>query len=736
MSHSGGLSLKKFRSITVKLLIAGAIAVACVSLAVNAVVVRQTRERVQSIVMDQAHANAESIASDLRASLERIAGASRSTAGLIEDGHNAGFLDRRTTRSLLKVNAERLDLAFGSWFAEAPDAFDGRSKNFHGDDSLVTKDGSFNIYWTKTDGVLSATTFESDFGSVWYKSAAESKRGSTTEPYIEPTTGKSMTTVAYPVIESGRLIGVYGIDVLLGDLSARLQSLHPFGSGNVYLLSQAGNWIVAPAATSLLKPYDGPHADLVKEAMVSGSSSVIPNIGEASHFKRLVFPFSLPTADGQWTILLDIPDTALNAPVDEQTSLMVIGGFILLTAVLATMYISTAIFVNRPMRALLADVGALENGAYDRQAITRHRRDEVGQVGAALDRFRQQLALTQTLQEENRREQAIAGALRTQNENERAQSAHEQQEVVECLGRGLSRLAEGDLHVRLNQDFPPNYRALQQDFNLAVEALQGMIGSVDVSVEYVKTNSLEIMSAADQLSRRTERQAAGLEEASAALDRLANQVNQTAGNTTAAARSVKSASSDAAQSDGVVQDAMQAMRQIEESSDEVTRIISVIDGIAFQTNLLALNAGVEAARAGDSGKGFAVVAHEVRELAQRSANAAREIKSLISISKEQVSNGVELVGRAGHSLSSISDQILQMETMVVDISRTSSEQAASIKEISDAVRFMDQATQQNAAMVEELTAASSGLVSEVDSLRQQVVRFSGEHADGTLAIAA
>lgn len=164
----------------------------------------------------------------------------------------------------------------------------------------------------------------------------------------------------------------------------------------------------------------------------------------------------------------------------------------------------------------------------------------------------------------------------------------------------------------------------------------------------------------------------------------------------------------------------------------MTRIISVIDGIAFQTNLLALNAGVEAARAGDPGKGFAVVAHEVRELAQRSASAAREIKSLIGVSKEQVSNGVELVERAGRSLRSISDQILQMETMVVDISRTSSEQAAGIKEISDAVRFIDQATQQNAAMAEELTAASSGLV----SLKQQVVRFSGEQTEATSAIAA
>jgi methyl-accepting chemotaxis protein len=334
-----------------------------------------------------------------------------------------------------------------------------------------------------------------------------------------------------------------------------------------------------------------------------------------------------------------------------------------------------------------------------------------------------QLALTVGLQHQSKLEQEKASALRTQIECERSEAETTQNLVVSCLGKGLSRLSVGDLTIRIEDDFPPAYQALKMDFNGAVEALQKMIQTVSGSINHFSNNSSEIMEAAGQLSWRTERQAASLEQTSAALDLLAKQVNQTATHMTSAAQSVKAANNDAAESDAVVGAATSAMGEIKKSSDEISRIIELIDGIAFQTNLLALNAGVEAARAGESGKGFAVVAHEVRELAQRSAGAARDIAALIAASRKQVSDGVNLVGKAGQSVRSISSQIQQMETIVVSISRTSSVQAEGIKEINESVRYLDQATQQNAAMVEELTAASASLLNEVQGVSDQVGQF-------------
>jgi methyl-accepting chemotaxis protein len=300
----------------------------------------------------------------------------------------------------------------------------------------------------------------------------------------------------------------------------------------------------------------------------------------------------------------------------------------------------------------------------------------------------------------------------------------EQQNVVfAALADGLKRMAAGDLTVRVDIEVDPRFQAIKDDFNSAVTTLAETVGSISGSANSVRVGSEEIASASDDLSRRTEQQAASLEETAAALEQITVTVKRTASGSQQAAQAVASARSDAEASGEVVQRAIAAMGQIEKSSAEISQIIGVIDEIAFQTNLLALNAGVEAARAGEAGRGFAVVASEVRALAQRSAEAAREIKTLISASGQQVSQGVSLVGETGDSLGRIVDHVAVIDGLVSEISASAQEQASSLSQVNTAVNHMDQMVQQNAAMVEQSTAASHSLKGEAGELGALVSRF-------------
>ena len=295
--------------------------------------------------------------------------------------------------------------------------------------------------------------------------------------------------------------------------------------------------------------------------------------------------------------------------------------------------------------------------------------------------------------------------------------------MVGGLATGLERLASGDLTFRLRQAFTPAYEKLRVDFNAAMDTLQKTISVIVGNAAGIRSGSGEISHAADDLARRTERQAASLEETAAAMEEITATVKTTAENARHASGQAAKAREEASQSGEVVRDAIKAMGDIESSARQITQIIGVIDEIAFQTNLLALNAGVEAARAGDAGRGFAVVASEVRALAQRSADAAKEIKSLISASTKQVDLGVDLVGRTGEALERIIGQVAGLNDLVTDIATAAQEQSSGIQEVNIAITDMDRVTQQNAALVEESSAASVSLAEEADSLASLVRQF-------------
>jgi methyl-accepting chemotaxis protein len=379
--------------------------------------------------------------------------------------------------------------------------------------------------------------------------------------------------------------------------------------------------------------------------------------------------------------------------------------------------------ISRPIVRLRGVMSEVAGNDTSRDVPDTGRGDEIGDMAKALVSLRQSVIDRNALEVRQAEQQRALDEERNSNESRNAASSAAQEAAVEALGQALDRLAAGDLTVSV-APLGGRYEKLRDDFNRAVVKLRQVIAGIAQSSEFVRSGAGEISAAADNLSKRTEQQAASLEETAAALDQITSTVQNAAERAREARTMVGEARSGAETSGAIVRDAVSAMGRIETSSSRITEIIGVIDDIAFQTNLLALNAGVEAARAGEAGKGFAVVAQEVRELAQRSATAAREIKTLIVASASEVSTGVDLVQKTGKSLEAIVEQVRAINDRIEAIATSSQEQATGLREINTAVNDMDQMTQQNAAMVEQTTAASQSLADESRKLSQMLSSFS------------
>lgn len=404
-------------------------------------------------------------------------------------------------------------------------------------------------------------------------------------------------------------------------------------------------------------------------------------------------------------------------------------------AVAALLAIVAGFLASRSITAPVAQLQAAlrnmaEGGNTEIDRTIGSRRDEIGGLARAVGAVRDALSGQAARQAESEAQRSAAERLQLENHaREREAAVLETNNAVVQLGKALEQMANGNLTYRLTQPFGTALDVLRVNFNNSAEKLHSTLKTIGGNAFSIDAGAKEISTASNDLARRTEQQAASLEETAAALDQITVTVNGSTHRAEEARIVVAKTRANAERSGEVVKRAVAAMGQIENSSNEINNIISVIDEIAFQTNLLALNAGVEAARAGDAGKGFAVVAQEVRELAQRSAKAAKEIKQLIHSSAEQVRSGVALVDETGSALTEIVSEVQEINRHVDSIVESAKEQSTALREINIAVNSMDQSTQQNAAMVEETSAAGQSLATEAAALSAQLAQFRFDGAD-------
>ncbi|MDH4439186.1 MAG: methyl-accepting chemotaxis protein [Rhizobium sp.] len=433
-------------------------------------------------------------------------------------------------------------------------------------------------------------------------------------------------------------------------------------------------------------------------------------------------PIFSPTGDVLGILYAGVRSADINSMATDMA--WAIGTTALIVLVIAAALI--ALFVRQIVGALPRLTGVadhLASGHLETDVPHQDLKNEIGALARSINVFRE--SAIQKIEIERRAADAVAQGEQERQEREaaKAEDAKAVEQAVDVLAQCLHKLSDGDLTVRIGQAFTGNLDKLRVDFNASVEKLSSTLGDIRVETSGIEASSAEMRQATDDLSKRTEQQAASLEETSAALEEITATVRGSSAKADQAAQIAAVARQSTENSSKVVSDAIDAMSRIEQASSEISKIINVIDEIAFQTNLLALNAGVEAARAGEAGKGFAVVAQEVRELAQRSANAAKDIKALINKSGEAVAGGVSLVQQTGTALGEISGQVATINDHISAIASAAREQSTALHEINGSVNHMDQFTQKNAAMVEEATAVTHRLADSARVLAGLIGQF-------------
>ncbi|CAN7532707.1 HAMP domain-containing methyl-accepting chemotaxis protein [Pararhizobium sp. LjRoot235] len=463
------------------------------------------------------------------------------------------------------------------------------------------------------------------------------------------------------------------------------------------------------------------------EKMTNDSTALV-NLSQKRQAEFAAAAAEIDNIWGQLTAFAEGQKTTASVERDKANQVSVFATVVgILIALLAGG--ALVLTLKGPIGQITAAMRRLADGALDTSIDGGARRDEIGDMARALGVFKENALSKVRIESESEEQRALAEAERMRNDAEKRALDSQIDFAVSQLAAGLGRLAQGDLSQQIETPFTGRLEQLRTDFNGSLIRLQDTLVQIRNNALLIQRSGNDMHTSADSLSKRTEAQAASLEETAAAVDQITVTVRSSAERAHEANVAVTHTKKSADSSAVVVSNAIAAMGRIEDASRQIEQIIEVIDEIAFQTNLLALNAGIEAARAGDAGKGFAVVAQEVRELAQRSAGAAREIKGLINKSTTEVNSGSQLVQETGAVLASISQQIVSVSSHVEMIATASRDQAAALHEVNGSVNQMDQMTQQNANMVEQATSASRELANQADTLMMLVEQFRLEPAN-------
>ncbi|MGO4854043.1 methyl-accepting chemotaxis protein [Phaeovulum sp. W22_SRMD_FR3] len=747
--------MKKYvYSVSGKLLLAAGAAITVIVLAYTAVSGWRTSTKVNAQVMELATQKASWAAGQVGLQMTVASSTATALSAMIAGYIEAGGATKAGVKEMLGQVPLQYPNLYSAWMAGIPD---GPTNTLLSGDDGNNEDGVFTPYWTKNaNGGLDFSTFAIAQDQEYFAVPLSSGKSVATMPYSD-TSGVMMTSLAVPVRSNGQIIGIAGVDITLNNMSTMMAQMETFDGGRMMLVDSAGNWVANPDSALLTKAYEETGKDDLQAALADGKPRVVRGFNDNT--TRLIYPFTAPGMNRTWATILDVPAAVFSTPVRNEVIATIIGGLVILAMTLVTIVIASGRMVRQPLGDMLGAVNALADGSYDIVVPSADRRDEIGDMAKSVEALRQNLLEKSGLEAEQarlrdqaevERERRLADEersrqereerrlqdqereartlaereeMRQKDERERAERAAELAKVIDNLAVGLRGLASGNLDVAIDGQFPAVYDPLRLDFNNTVDHLTQLVSSISSATREIAGGTQEISRATTDLSRQTENTAATLEETAAALNELTASVKSAAQSSRHADGLVRETSKKADTTTTVVEETVTAMQAIQASSEKISKIIDVIDDIAFQTNLLALNAGVEAARAGEAGRGFAVVASEVRELAQRSSAAAREIDELISKSGVQVASGVTLVGRTGEALKSIMESIGVISSHVGDIASSADEQAAGISEINSAVSQLDRAQQESAATFEETSAACMALDGQAHDLQQLVGQF-------------
>jgi len=672
-----------------------------------------------------------------------------------------------------------------------PSAYTRRHREFHPWlRKLVDERGYYDIFLVDAGGrvvysVFKERDFASDFSQGrWRNTAAAALvRGLRDNPHGEvvrfadfapyaPSNDEPAAFIAAPILDAeGAFLGALMFQMPIERINAVMQVASGMGeSGETYLvgadlLMRSDSRFSKESTILKTRVNTAP----VTEAL-AGRSGV--RHGADYRGTPVVSAYGpLDFSGSRWAVVAEIDQAEVDAPVMAMGLKLLIGAAVLalLVGIVGLLFARS---ITRPVTDMTAAMGKLAAGDLAVIVPARDKTDEIGEMAQAVEIFKQNALEKKRMDEVERerqeterrsaeaqraREQAIGaeiagligavsrgnlstridlngkdGFYRTMSEGINRLTDTIQTVIADMAGV-LSALAEGDLTRRISKDYQGDFEALKRDVNATSSKLAEIVGRIGIAIEAISQASAEVSSGSADLAERTEQQASSLEETAASMEELGATVRTSAENARRADSMAASARKAAEQGGGVAGEAIGAMKRIEQASRKITDIIGVIDEIAFQTNLLALNAAVEAARAGDAGKGFAVVAQEVRVLAQRSAQASKEIKTLILDSDSQVKNGVELVKKAGDSLAGIVNNVRQVAGLIGEIASGSGEQAGALDEINSAVAAMDEMTQKNAALVEETTAAAQAMASQATDLQNQMGFFRLQDNRGVVA---